>query len=74
MAVARGEVDMAIGAIRERYGPAAVGPAAIAGPAGLHVKRLGDAQWGPSAPDADTAEAGPATHAGAEGAGAVGKE
>jgi DNA polymerase-4 len=47
-AVARGEVDTAVGAIRRRYGAGAVGPAAIAGPKGLRVKRLGDAQWGPS--------------------------
>jgi DNA polymerase-4 len=52
-AVARGEVDTAIGAIRERYGAAAVGPAAIADPHGLRVKRIGDAQWGPSGPDVD---------------------
>ncbi|MGC9962949.1 MAG: DNA polymerase IV [Acidimicrobiales bacterium] len=52
-AVARGDVDTAIGAIRERYGADAVGPAAIAGPHGLRVKRIGDAQWGPSGPDAD---------------------
>jgi len=52
-AVARGEVDTAVGAIRQRYGADAVGPAAIAGPKGLRVKRLGDAQWGPSGPDGD---------------------
>ncbi|HXY46096.1 MAG TPA: DNA polymerase IV [Acidimicrobiales bacterium] len=52
-AVARGEVDTAVGAIRERYGADAVGPAAIAGPKGLRVKRLGDTQWGPSAADGD---------------------
>jgi DNA polymerase-4 len=50
-AVARGEVDTAVGAIRDRYGADAVGPAAIAGPKGLRVKRVGDAQWGPSGPD-----------------------
>jgi hypothetical protein len=50
-AVARGEVDIAVGAIRQRFGAGAVGPAAIAGPKGLRVKRLGDTQWGPSGPD-----------------------
>jgi DNA polymerase-4 len=66
MAIARGEVDTAIGAIRERYGAGAVGPAAVAGPAGLHVKRLGDAQWGPSASDGATQAAGSSAHADAE--------
>lgn len=50
-AVAKGEVDSAVGAIRRRYGAGAVGPAAIVGPKGLRVKRAGDAQWGPAAPD-----------------------
>ncbi len=48
--VARGHVDTAVGAIRDRYGAGAVGPAAVAGPKGLRVKRLGDAQWGPAEP------------------------
>jgi DNA polymerase-4 len=49
-AVAKGEVDSAVGAIRQRYGAGAVGPATVVGPKGLSVKRLGDAPWGPSAP------------------------
>ena len=51
-AVARGDVDAAVGAIRDRYGAGAVGPAAVVGPTGLRVKRLGDAQWGPAEPTA----------------------
>jgi DNA polymerase-4 len=38
----------AVDAIRDRFGEAAVGPAALLGPAGLRVKRPGDTQWGPS--------------------------
>ena len=45
---ARGDVDSAVGAIRQRYGAAAVGPATVVGPKGRGVKRLGDAQWGPT--------------------------
>lgn len=44
---ARTEVDMAVDAIRERYGTASVGPAALIGSSGLRVKQVGDAQWGP---------------------------
>jgi DNA polymerase-4 len=49
-AIAKGEVDSAVGAIRQRYGAGAVGPATIVGPKGLRVKRVGDAQWGPDGP------------------------
>ena len=38
----------AMDAIRERFGAAAVGPAALAEPGGLRIKRAGDTQWGPS--------------------------
>ena len=48
---ARGEVDSAIEEIRKRFGRDAVGPAVVAGPRGLTVKRLGDAQWGPNEAD-----------------------
>jgi DNA polymerase-4 len=44
---ARSEVDMAVDSIRERYGTASVGPAALIGSSGLRVKQVGDAQWGP---------------------------
>ena len=40
----------AMDAIRERFGAAAVGPAALAEPGGLRIKRPGDTQWGPSEP------------------------
>ena len=43
------ELDAAVGAIRARYGQGAVGPATLAGPGGLGVKRRGDTQWGPGA-------------------------
>jgi hypothetical protein len=45
---ARSDLDAAVDAIRERYGVASVGPAALVGASGLRVKQLGDAQWGPS--------------------------
>ena len=38
----------AIDAIRARYGADAIGPASLAGPDGVRVKRQGDTQWGPS--------------------------
>ncbi len=41
----------AIDAIRARFGAAAVGPASLAGPGGIHVVRPGGQQWGPDAPD-----------------------
>ncbi len=44
----RCEVDAAVDAIRERYGTASVGPAALVGHEGLRVKQLGDSAWGPS--------------------------
>jgi DNA polymerase-4 len=37
----------AVDAVRERFGDAAVGPAAALGRDGLRVKRRGDQQWGP---------------------------
>lgn len=39
----------AIDRIRQRFGDAAVGPAALVGDGGLRVKRAGDTQWGPAA-------------------------
>jgi len=41
------ELDAAVDAIRERYGAASVGSAALVGSSGLRVKQLGDAAWGP---------------------------
>jgi len=37
----------AVDAVRERFGAASVGPATLAGPGGIRVKRQGDTQWGP---------------------------
>ena len=43
----RDDASRAVDAIRERFGEAAVGPAALADAEGLRLKRLGDTQWGP---------------------------
>jgi DNA polymerase-4 len=37
----------ALDAVRARFGSEAVGPASLAGPDGVDVKRKGDTQWGP---------------------------
>jgi DNA polymerase-4 len=37
----------ALDAIRARFGSEALGPASLAGPDGVDVKRKGDTQWGP---------------------------
>jgi DNA polymerase IV len=41
------EASGAVDAIRERFGDAAIGPASTVGEGGLHIKRRGDAPWGP---------------------------
>ena len=41
------QASEAVDRIRGRFGPAAVGPAALLGEAGLEVRRQGDQQWGP---------------------------
>ena len=41
------DAEAAVDRIRDRYGSAAIGPAVLAGPDGLKVKRRGDQQWGP---------------------------
>jgi DNA polymerase-4 len=45
---AHSDLDAVVDAIRERYGAASVGPAALVGVSGLRVKQSGDSQWGPS--------------------------
>ena len=42
-----GEASEAVDVVRARFGPGAVGPAALLGDRGLRVRRPGDQQWGP---------------------------
>jgi DNA polymerase-4 len=42
------EASLAVDAVRRRFGDQALGPAALVDGEGLHVKRQGDTQWGPS--------------------------
>ena len=42
-----GEATEAVDGVRARFGPAAVGPAALLGNRGIGVRRPGDQQWGP---------------------------
>ncbi|HVM01811.1 MAG TPA: DNA polymerase IV [Acidimicrobiales bacterium] len=42
-----GEASEAVDGVRARFGPRAVGPAALLGERGLGVRRPGDQQWGP---------------------------
>ena len=42
-----GEASEAVDDVRARFGPAAVGPAALLGERGIGVVRPGDQQWGP---------------------------
>ncbi len=46
-----GAVTAAVDAIRARYGGSSVGPASLVGSDGLRIRRRGEAQWGPTAPD-----------------------
>jgi len=46
-----GSVTDAVDAVRARYGGEAVGPASLVTPEGIRVRRRGEAQWGPEAPD-----------------------
>jgi len=41
------EAELAIDAIRDRFGDSVIGPAALVGPDGVRPKRRGDQQWGP---------------------------
>ena len=46
-----GSVTGAVDSIRARYGGAAVGPASSVDADGIHVRRRGEAQWGPGGSD-----------------------
>jgi DNA polymerase-4 len=46
-----GSVTAAIDAIRARYGGTSVGPASLVGSGGPGIRRRGEAQWGPAAPN-----------------------
>ena len=48
------DADRAIDEVRRRFGDRAVGPAALVGRDGLHLKRRGDQQWGPGEEQADS--------------------
>ncbi len=48
-AARRAAASGAVDSVRERFGAASLGPAALLGPGGIRVKRTGDAPWGPGA-------------------------
>ena len=48
----------AVDEVRSRFGPAAIGPAVLAGADGIAVKREGDTQSGPREPGSGSAERG----------------
>lgn len=48
------QAEDAISAVRARFGRASLGPARLAGPAGLKVVQSGEQQWGPNAPERKT--------------------
>jgi DNA polymerase-4 len=52
-----GSTTAAVDAIRARFGPDAVGAAALLGAQRLRIKRPGDSQWGPNEPEANLPEA-----------------
>jgi hypothetical protein len=43
------EATHAVDLVRRRFGPGALGPAALLGDKGLSFKRSGDQEWGPDA-------------------------
>ena len=43
------EATDAVDQVRRRFGPGAVGPAALLGAGGLSLQQTGDQQWGPDA-------------------------
>lgn len=42
------DASEAMDQIRDRFGPASIGPASVVGERGVRVKRQGDQQWGPT--------------------------
>jgi len=48
-----GDASRAVDDIRHRFGDDAIVPATLRGPEGIRVKRRGDQQWGPTAPNPD---------------------
>ncbi len=53
------DATQAVDAIRERFGVASIGPATLADPGGLRVRRDGEAPWGPGEPSAGPAQGRP---------------
>ncbi len=67
-----GSASEAVDRIRHRFGASAIGPAALAGPAGLRLARRGAQAWGPGGgPDEDppAGSSTPTAHAPKEGEG-----
>ncbi|MDQ1418326.1 MAG: polymerase, partial [Acidimicrobiaceae bacterium] len=54
------DATRAVDRVRARFGPGAVGPAALLDGKGLRLKRAGDTQWGPTHPPSEAGETGTA--------------
>ncbi|MDQ1356603.1 MAG: polymerase [Acidimicrobiaceae bacterium] len=54
------DATRAVDRVRARFGPGAVGPAALLDEKGLRLKRAGDTQWGPTHPPSEAGETGTA--------------